>query len=101
MMTTPSVVQIIGAPIACAEGVKDSWRDAAAWAAGQLRVRYGDAVRVDYYDLFDPDAPPLPPQAQLPVVIVDGVVVSSGGKLSIPVISRQLAKCGLQKVGAP
>jgi hypothetical protein len=97
MMTTPSVVQIIGAPIACAEGVKDSWRDAAAWAAGQLRVRYGDAVRVDYYDLFDPDAPPLPPQAQLPVVIVDGVVVSSGGKISIPTISRQLTACDRNK----
>ena len=96
-MTSPSVVQIIGAPIACAEGVKDSWRDAAAWAAGQLRVRYGDAVRVDYYDLFDPDVPALPPQAQLPVIIVDGVVVSSGGKISIPAISRQLAACGQNK----
>jgi hypothetical protein len=89
-MTTPSVVQIVGAPIACAEGVKDSWREVAAWADDQLRVRYGDAVRVQYYDLFDANAPDLPPQAQLPVVIVDGVVVSSGGKISLPAIRRQL-----------
>lgn len=89
-MTTPSVVQIVGAPIACAEGIKDSWREVAAWADDQLQVRYGNAVRVQYYDLFDVDAPDLPPQAQLPVVIVDGVVVSSGGKISLPAIRRQL-----------
>ena len=89
-MTTSSVVQIVGAPLACAEGVKDSWREVAAWADDQLRARYGDAVRVQYYDLFDVDAPELPPQAQLPVVIVDGVVVSSGGKISLPAIRRQL-----------
>jgi disulfide oxidoreductase YuzD len=93
LMTTPSVVQIIGAPIACAQSVKDSWREVAAWAGDQLRVRYGDAVRVQYYDLFDVDAPELPPQAQLPVVIVDGEVVSSGGKISIPAIRRHLDAC--------
>ena len=27
-------VQIIGAPIACEGGVKDSWRDTAKWAEG-------------------------------------------------------------------
>ncbi|RPI24236.1 MAG: hypothetical protein EHM70_21545, partial [Chloroflexota bacterium] len=75
-----AVVQIVGAPIACAEGVRDTWREVAAWAAGQLGARFGRAVRVDYFDLFDPACPPLPDGAQLPVVIVDGKVLSCGGK---------------------
>lgn len=96
-MTDPVIVQIVSVPIACAQGVQDRWRETADWAAAQLRVRYGDAVRVDYYDLFDPAAPPLPPQAQLPVVIVGGTVVSSGGKISVPAIRRHLETCGVQE----
>ena len=89
-MSDPIVVQIIGAPIACAEGVKDSWREMAHWAAGQLRNRFGDSVRVEYYDLFDPTCPPLPPDAQLPLVLIDGEVLSSGGKLPMPAIRKRL-----------
>ena len=95
-MAAPIVVQIVGAPIACAQGVQDSWRETAAWAAGQLRTRYGESVRVDYFDLFDPDVPPLPPQAQLPVIIVNGLVVGSGGKISMPAIRRQIDACRLE-----
>jgi hypothetical protein len=89
-MTVPIVVQIIGAPVACAEGVKDTWREVAAWAAGQLRGHFGDSVRVDYYDLFDPACPTLPSGAQLPFVLVNGEVLSSGGKLSVPAIRRRV-----------
>lgn len=89
-MNTPVTVQIIGAPIACAEGVKDSWRETAHWAAGQLKTRFGDAVDVRYFDLFDADCPPLPANAQLPVVLVNGEVVSIGGKISIPLIRRKV-----------
>ena len=39
LMTDPVIVQIVGAPIACAQEVQDRWRDVAAWAAVQLRVR--------------------------------------------------------------
>ena len=42
----------------------------------------------------DPDAPPLPEQGALPVIIVDGVVIATGGKISIPAISRQLEQVG-------
>jgi hypothetical protein len=42
-MTDPVCVQIIGARVACAEGVKETWRDVAAWAAGQLAARYMEA----------------------------------------------------------
>lgn len=89
-MSAVHVVQIIGAPVACAEGVKETWRDVAAWAAGQLASRFGAAVRVDYLDLFDPACPPLPDGAQLPLVLVNGQVVSSGGKVSVPAIRRHL-----------
>lgn len=89
-MNRPILVQIIGAPIACAEGVKDSWRDVAKWAIGQLKGYFGEAVDVRYFDLFDADCPPMPVNAQLPLVIVDGSMVSSGGKISIPAIRRRV-----------
>ena len=83
-------VIIIAAPVACKEGVKESWRDAAEWAAGQLKARFGDTVRVQYFDLFDPQCPAIPPEGQLPVVLVDGDVVSCGGKISIPLIRKKI-----------
>jgi hypothetical protein len=94
-MNAPVVVQIIGAPVACADGVKDTWREVAAWAAGQLRGHFGDSVHVDYYDLFDPACPTLPPDAQLPLVLIDGEVLSSGGKIAIPAIRRRVEALGL------
>ncbi|RMF40308.1 MAG: hypothetical protein D6755_13565 [Anaerolineae bacterium] len=89
-MSAPVVVDIIGAPVACADGVKDTWRSLANWAAGQLRTRFGDAVQVRYHDLFDPDCPSLPPDAQLPLVLVNGEVFSSGGKLRLPALRRKI-----------
>lgn len=89
-MNTPVIVQIIGAPIACAEGVKDSWRETAHWAAGQLKARFGGDVEVQYYDLFDVDCPSLPANAQLPVVLVNGEVTINGGKIAIPTIRRKV-----------
>ena len=64
------LVQIIGTPVACKDGIKDSWRDTAAWVAGQLRQRFGDAIQVQYFDLFDPACPAIPPEAKLPLVQV-------------------------------
>jgi len=84
------IVQIIGAPIACKEGVKDAWRETAAWVSGQLRQRFGEAVQVQYFDLFDPACPSLPANAQLPVVFVVGEVLSSGGKISVPALRRKI-----------
>jgi len=89
-MTQRIRVEIVGAPIACADGVKDSWRVVAAWAADQLTARFGEAVQVEYYDLFDLGAPTVPPGARLPLVLVGGDVVSDGGKISIPAIRRRV-----------
>jgi hypothetical protein len=95
-MNEPAFVQIIGAPVACAEGMKETWRDLAGWMGGKLRARYGTAVTITYYDLFDPNCPPLPPDSQLPVVLVNGTLLSSGGKLSMPTIRRHLDSLGVQ-----
>ena len=83
-------VEIIGTPVACAEGFKESWRDAAQLVQRQLSRRFGDLVTVRYYDLFDPACPLIPPGAQLPLVLVNGDVFSSGGKLSAPNLRRHL-----------
>ena len=84
------LVQIIGAPIACSDGVKDSWRDVAKWAAGQLKTKFGDAVEIRYFDLFDADCPPMPAGAQLPLVLINNEVLSSGGKISVPAIRKKI-----------
>jgi hypothetical protein len=93
-MNATALVQIIGVPVACREGVKESWRDAAQWVGSQLAHRFGDAVRVQYFDLFDPGCPSFPPGSQLPVVLVNGEVVSSGGRISVPLIRRRLESLG-------
>jgi hypothetical protein len=87
-------VEIIGAPVACKDGIKETWREVAEWAAGQLKARFGDQVRVQYYDLFDPQCPAIPPEAQLPVVKIDGMVISCGGKVSVPLIRKKLEELG-------
>lgn len=89
-MSQPVLVQIIGAPIACADGVKDTWRDVARWAADQLKARFDGKVQVKYYDLFDADCPTMPPGAQLPLVLVNGDVTLNGGKIAVPVIRRKI-----------
>jgi disulfide oxidoreductase YuzD len=89
-MSEPILVQIIGAPIACNEGVKDTWREVAGWASRNLHQRFGEEVRVQYFDLMDPACPRMPSDAQLPLVLVNGDVLSNGGKISVPVIRRKI-----------
>jgi len=84
------IVQIIGVPIACKEGMKDSWREVAKWATDQLKGHFGEVVDAHYFDLFDADCPPMPVNAQLPLVLVNNEVLSSGGKISVPVLRRKI-----------
>jgi hypothetical protein len=93
-MEKPHRVQIIAVPVACTDGFKNTWREVADWAAGQLYSRYGDAVQTQYYDLYDPACPTLPLDAQLPIILVDGQLLSSGGKISVPAIRRKLEELG-------
>lgn len=94
-MNEPILVQIVGAPVACADGVVDSWRKLTVYIADKLNAQFGTAVRVEYFDLFDPGCPSLPPDAQLPLVMVNGEVLSSGAKISMPDIRRRLEELGL------
>jgi len=95
-MSAYASVQIIGTPVACKDGLKDTWREVAEWAAGQLKALFGERVQVQYFDLFDSDCPPIPSQAQLPLVLVNNDVLISGGKISIPIIRKRLKELGLE-----
>ncbi len=55
-----------------------------------MKACFGDAVDVRYFDLFDADLPAMPEGAQLPLVLVEGEMVSSGVKISVPVIRRKI-----------
>ena len=98
-MDRPVLIQIVGTPVACAAGVKDTWRQLARWLAAQTSARFGDAVQVHYHDLFDPRCPPLPPQAQLPLVLINGQVFSTGRKVNLSAIHAHLEKLGLKPSG--
>lgn len=89
-MNDKTQIKIIGSQVACRDGLKDSWREVAKWAAERLRMIYGDQVKVHYFDLFDADCPPIPANSLLPVVLVNEVLVSSGGKISPRLISEKI-----------
>lgn len=103
-MDHPIPVRIFGAPTACATGVTDAWRKVAAWARRQLTVRFGEQASVEYYDLFSPEMDRFPEvvalvaagQGQVPLVFVDGELLSSSGKVSVPDIRRWLETIGLK-----
>jgi disulfide oxidoreductase YuzD len=98
-MSALAFIEIVGAPVACADGVTDSWRELALWVTGQIKGRYGTNVSVTYHDLFDPGCPSLSENTQLPVVLVNGEVLTSGGKISMPVIRRRLKALGISPNG--
>ena len=87
-------VKVVGAPIACKDGLKETWREVTTWTADRLKTQYGDQISVQYIDLFDPDCPPIPANSQLPVVLINEGVVSSGGKISIPLIRKKIEELG-------
>jgi hypothetical protein len=51
---------------------------------------------VVYYDLFDPECPALPDDAQLPHVRINQEVVINGGKISLPAIRKRLIELGVE-----
>jgi hypothetical protein len=98
-MSNTVLVQVIGAPIACKDGLKDSWREVARWAEDRLKAYFGEQVQVKYYDLFDVDCPPMPTESQLPVVLVNGETTINGGKIALPIIRRKVESV-LEKTAA-
>ncbi len=103
-MDHPVPIRVFGVPTACATGVTDAWRKAAAWARQRLTARFGQQVAVEYYDLFSSEMDRFPEvvalvaagQGQAPLVFVDGELLSSGGKVSGPDIRRRLQIMGLK-----
>lgn len=70
LMEAPVVVCIVGTPFACADGVKDGWRQVAAWTAKRLENRFGAGAKVD------------------------GKILISGGKISVSTIKKRLEDLG-------
>ena len=100
----PVVVRIFGTPVACKDGVKDAWRDTAAFVGHALRLRFGDHVQWEYHDLFSPDMDHFPQvvalvangQGRVPLVFVGDELLSSGRTMSMPDICRRLEALGCQ-----
>ncbi len=75
-----------------------TWRDATEWVARALKKRFGDRVRVEYFDLFfDPvDAFPqvmervASGEAKLPLVYVGDELLSAGERISGPAIRQRI-----------
>jgi hypothetical protein len=47
-------------------------------------------VEVEYFDMFDEKCPSFPEDAQIPIVLIDGELFSSGGKIAIPQLRNYL-----------
>jgi hypothetical protein len=88
-------IHITGSLIGCSEGIRDDWRDLSQWIASKMTALYGDRVVVKYHDIFDPDCPSLPPDAKLPVVIINEEVLSIGGKISMTLIRKKIESFGI------
>lgn len=102
-MVEPVTVRIFGVPTVCGEGGK-TWRDVADWARRQLTTRFGQQVIVEYYDLFSDEAAAFPAvldrvrkgESNPPLVYLGDMLLSAGGRVSIPLIRRWLEDLGLR-----
>ncbi len=96
-------VRVFGVPTANSCGPQDGWRDATEWIARNLQARFGEQIRVEYYDLFSEAQAAFPDviarvasgTAQPPLVFVGDELLSSGGRISGPAIRQRLEAMGL------
>ena len=92
-------VLIVGLPSAATCPPEKTWRAAGDLVAQRLHARFGDDVAVEYLDLFSPEMGGHPDvEARIatdgllpPVVVVDGALLSAGGKLNVSAIERAVA----------
>ena len=100
------VVRVFGVPIAngCDCGTQSrTWREATEWVARALKTRFGDQVRIEYFDLFLDGLETFPKvmeliargEAKPPLVFVGDEVLFSGERISGPAIRRRLEALGL------
>ena len=99
----PDPVQALVAVVAVSGGScagKPTWETATGLLRSQLQRRFGEAVSVEYIELFSPRSLELPEVLQgigdetlrLPVVLVNGEVLTSGTKLNEGVVARKIAE---------
>jgi disulfide oxidoreductase YuzD len=107
-MTSPAqpvTVTVLAPPSTPCSG-KVTWQAATATLKERLERRFGAQVRVEYVELFSPESFSFvavmeglqQEKYQLPVVLVQGEIVSSGAKLHEGLIARHV-RDRLQEVG--
>ncbi len=100
-------VVVAAAPMAACAPEK-TWRAAAGLLERQLHERFGPAVSLEFVELFTLEVDRHPEiEAQVaagavpPIVLIDGVLHSSGGKLRLSAIGRAVAERLALSVGEP
>ena len=101
-------VLILGAPptVGCTPG--KTWRAAALYVGERLSDRFGAALRFDYVDLFSTEMQGHPELERLitagnalPLVLIDGDLRFSGGKLNVTAIERAIAEAITRSAAHP
>ncbi|MEN3203291.1 MAG: hypothetical protein ABDK87_06125 [Atribacterota bacterium] len=99
------LVRIFGIPIkGCKPG--KSWEDAARITREILTSKFGESVDVEYIEFLPSRWKQFPEvvdliragEAQIPIVMVNDVMISSGGKIDVGRIERYLLGMGLKKL---
>lgn len=100
-MPDPIQVRVAVLAVSCGSCAgKPTWESAAAVLRCQLQRRFGESVTVEYIELFSPRSLELPRILQgigdeslrLPVVLVNGEVLTSGTKLNEAAVARRIAQ---------
>jgi hypothetical protein len=89
-------------------GANDAWQGAADQARRRLAAAFGPQVEVEFYAASSPEINRFPQAlalirlgaAPLPLVFIGDELLSTGGKVLIPEISRRLEALGLRRDGA-
>ena len=97
-----TIVRIFAPPMTACDPAK-TWKSAAKMIERRLRAWYGEAIQTEFIELFSPESFTHPEIMQLvetdaaspPYITINGVLVSSGGKLSDGVIRRELERLGV------
>jgi disulfide oxidoreductase YuzD len=82
-----------------------SWQDAAEFAKNWLTLKFSNQIEVDYIEFLPPKWKEFPNiidlinkgQAKIPIVMVNDMVISTGGKVNISQIEKYLLNMGLKK----
>jgi hypothetical protein len=93
-------VLVVGMPSPAGCASTKTWKAAASLVEQRLFARFGPAVVFEYAELFGPDMAHHPDVekevgaggAVPPIVVIDGVRRSAGGKLNISAIERAVAE---------